>query len=127
MPVYCLAVRRATCGPYRPPIDGPFRRAENGPPQMRKPAPTPPQPKIWRVAMPQPPGLTPDNNICKEEQLKWSLSAYVLQSNCLFVPSFESEPPVRCMSKTERLRITFNVRVVPRAPKILKAALRKQA
>src|SRR6218665_807128 len=29
---------------------------------------------------------------------------YVLQSNCLFVPSGESEPPVRCMSKTERLR-----------------------
>src|SRR6218665_2535576 len=33
-----LADRRATYGPYRPPLDGPFRRAKNGPSQMRRPA-----------------------------------------------------------------------------------------
>ena len=37
-PVCCLAARRATTyGPYRPPLDGPFRRAKNGPSQMRRP------------------------------------------------------------------------------------------
>ena len=36
-PVCCLAASRATYGPYRPPLDGPFRRAKNGPTQMRRP------------------------------------------------------------------------------------------
>src|SRR6218665_1050522 len=37
--VYCLAARRATYGPYRPLLDGPFtcRRAKIGPSQMRRP------------------------------------------------------------------------------------------
>src|SRR6218665_1700939 len=37
-PVCRLASRRATYGPYRPHLDGPFRRAKNGPSQMRRPA-----------------------------------------------------------------------------------------
>ena len=36
-PVCCLAARRATYGPYRPQLDRPFRRAKNGPSQMRRP------------------------------------------------------------------------------------------
>jgi len=36
-PVCCLAARRATYGPYRPPLDGPFRPAKNGPSQMIRP------------------------------------------------------------------------------------------
>src|SRR6218665_413786 len=36
-PVCCLAARRATYGPYRPPLDEPFRRAKYGPSQMRRP------------------------------------------------------------------------------------------
>jgi len=35
--VCCLAAKRATFGPYRPLIDGPLRRAKNGPIQMRRP------------------------------------------------------------------------------------------
>ena len=35
--VYCLAARRATYGPYRPLLDGPFRWAKNGPSQMISP------------------------------------------------------------------------------------------
>src|SRR6218665_1644491 len=38
MPVCCLAARQTTYCPYRPTLDGPFRRARNGPSQMRKPA-----------------------------------------------------------------------------------------
>jgi len=38
MPVCCLAARRATYGPYRLLLDGPFRPAKNGPSQMRRPA-----------------------------------------------------------------------------------------
>ena len=34
----CLASRRATYGPYRPPLDKPFRWAKNGLSQMRRPA-----------------------------------------------------------------------------------------
>jgi len=33
-----LAARRVTYGPYRPPHDGPYRRAKNDPAQMRRPA-----------------------------------------------------------------------------------------
>src|SRR6218665_984863 len=33
----CLASRRVTYGPYRPQLEGPFRRAKNGPSQMRRP------------------------------------------------------------------------------------------
>src|SRR6218665_587155 len=36
-PACCLAARRATYGPYRPQLDGLFRRAKNGPSQMRRP------------------------------------------------------------------------------------------
>jgi len=36
-PVCRLSSRRATYGPYRPQLDGPFKRAKNGPSQMRKP------------------------------------------------------------------------------------------
>src|SRR6218665_407104 len=36
-PVCYLADRRVICRPYRPPLDGPFRRAKNGPPQTRRP------------------------------------------------------------------------------------------
>src|SRR6218665_102976 len=36
-PVCRLASRRATYGPYRPQLDGPFRRAKNGPSQTRRP------------------------------------------------------------------------------------------
>ena len=36
-PVWCLTATRATYGPYRPPLDGPLRRAKNGPSQMRRP------------------------------------------------------------------------------------------
>jgi len=35
--ICCLAARRATFGPYRPPLDGSFRRAKNDPSQMRRP------------------------------------------------------------------------------------------
>jgi len=35
--VCCLAARRATYGPYRLLLDGKFRRAKNGPSQMRRP------------------------------------------------------------------------------------------
>jgi len=38
-----LAARRATYGPYRPQLDGPFRRAKNGPSQMRRP--------VWVTSM----------------------------------------------------------------------------
>ena len=44
MPVCCLVARRATYGPYRHPLDGPFRRAKNGPSQMRRPACSPTEP-----------------------------------------------------------------------------------
>src|SRR6218665_2610319 len=37
--VYCLTARRATFGPYIPLLDGPVRRAKNGPSQMRRPGP----------------------------------------------------------------------------------------
>jgi len=37
-PVCCLAASRATYGPYRLPLDGPFRHVKNGPSQMRRPA-----------------------------------------------------------------------------------------
>ena len=37
MPVCCFAARWATFGPYRPLLDGPLRRAKNGPSQMRRP------------------------------------------------------------------------------------------
>src|SRR6218665_2035655 len=41
-PVFAvLAARRATYGPYRPQLDGPFRRAKEGPSQMRRP--------VWSV------------------------------------------------------------------------------
>ena len=33
-PISCLAAGRVTYGPYRPPLDGPFRLAKNGPSQM---------------------------------------------------------------------------------------------
>ena len=33
-PVCCLAARRATYGQYKLSLDGPFRRANNGPSQM---------------------------------------------------------------------------------------------
>src|SRR6218665_2416538 len=36
-PVCYLAARRATYGPHRLQLDGPFRRAKHGPSQMRKP------------------------------------------------------------------------------------------
>src|SRR6218665_2495857 len=36
-PVCCLAARRATYGQCRSLLDGPFRRAKNGPSQMRRP------------------------------------------------------------------------------------------
>src|SRR6218665_732483 len=38
-----LASRRATYGPYKPQLDGPFRRAKNGPSQMRRPVRSPPK------------------------------------------------------------------------------------
>jgi len=37
-PVSCLAARRATYGPYGHPLNEPFKRAENGPSQIGRPA-----------------------------------------------------------------------------------------